>query len=159
MHDQRFFSYSATAQLVLEPFDDRIIAANQEACRLTRLDTEALQSKRVSELFAPNFQGLIVFTQELLANGRGWCDDLLINIAGSEQRVEINGRCSQAGDEYNLHISLQPLDELDQLREESDANRHYLSGISHWSRVSRIFQEFENENHGNDGRQKSRRSV
>jgi PAS domain S-box-containing protein len=146
MNDQRFFSYSATAQLVLEPFDDRIIAANQEACRLTGLDLCGLQNKRVSQLFGADFSSLIVFTQELLANGRGWSDNLLITVADNQQRLEISGRCSQAGDECHLYLSLQPLDEIEQLREQSDANQHYLSGISHWSRVSGIFQEFENEN-------------
>ena len=146
MHDPHFFNYSATAQLVLEPFNDQIIAANQEACRLTALDTNSLKSTRVSKLFGCNFPALIVFTQELLANGRGWSDGLLINAAGNEQRLEINGHCSQVEGECHIYLSLQPYAEIQALRKQSDAHQHYLSGISHWSRVSGIFQEFQNEN-------------
>ncbi|MFT5083658.1 MAG: PAS domain S-box-containing protein [Lentisphaeria bacterium] len=146
MNEQRFFSYSATAQLVIDPIGDSIVAANQEACRLIAMSAEQIQARKVSQLFCASFPNLIVFTQELINNSRGWCDHMLLTTAKGELRVEINGRFITAGDENHLHLSVQRVDELDQYREQSDAHRHYLSGIGHWNRVSRIFQEFEREN-------------
>ena len=146
MHAEQLFRESAIAQFVVDPLEDRVVAANQEACRLMAMDVTALQGKTVSQLFAPCFPLLVGFTQEVLATGRGWRDDLIIDINGQEKNVEINARSSLDGEDCRLHISVQCLKELDQRREKSDAHKHYLSGIGHWSRVSRIFQEFENEN-------------
>ncbi|MFK8050854.1 MAG: sigma 54-interacting transcriptional regulator [Halioglobus sp.] len=146
MHAEQLFRESAIAQFVVDPLEDRVVAANQEACRLMAMDATALQGKTVSQLFAPCFPLLVGFTQEVLATGRGWRDDLIIDINGQEKKVEINARSSLDGEDSRLHISVQCLKELDQRREKSDAHKHYLSGIGHWSRVSRIFQEFENEN-------------
>lgn len=141
-----FFSFSATAQLVLNPHEDQLIAVNQETCRLLGKDREEMLVIKASELFSASFPSLIVFSQELLEQGRGWCDHLLLNTSIGTERMEITGRCSTAGEDIHLYLSLQRVEELDDFRKQSDAHRHYLSGIGHWSRVSRIFQEFEFQN-------------
>ncbi len=145
--DPLFFNYSATAQLVIDPINDKLVAANLEACQLLGMDIEQIKAKRVSQLFSHCFPDLIVFTQELINIGRGWCDHLLLDTnAGANERIEINGTCKVVGDIMHVYFSLQPVAVIDQYREQSDAQRHYLSGIGHWGRVSRIFQEFEQEN-------------
>jgi len=146
VNERRLFSYSATAQILLDPFDDKILAANQEACRMLAKDTVELSHTRVSQLFSPSFPYLVVFSQELIDIGRGWCDHLIVETLHGEERIEITGRCLIAGDEQHLHLSFQFVRELDQKREHSDAHRHFMSGIGHWKRVSRAFQEFEREN-------------
>ena len=110
------------------------------------MSAEELKGSKPSQLFCASLPDLIVFTQELIDNSRGWCDHMLLTTANGLACVEINGRCIIAGDENLLHLSIQRLDELDRHRKQSDAHRHYLSGIGHWNRVSRIFQEFEREN-------------
>lgn len=140
------FSFSATAQIVLDPLTNQLVGVNQEACRLLGKDrTEALLLK-ASELFSKSFPDLIVFTQALLEQGRGWRDDLWVQTAQGAERIEIMGRSATAGEQNHLYLSLQRVEELDNYRKQSDAQRHYLSGIGHWSRVSRIFQEFEFQN-------------
>ncbi len=147
MSFDRYFNFAATAQLIIEPVDDTIVDANQEACRLLGQDRRALQSLRASHFFAPCLPGLLVFSQELIARGRGWTDQLQILVADEPLRLEITARQLESGEERYLHFSMQPAEELDELRNRSDAHRHYLSGIGHWRRVSRVFQEFERENH------------
>lgn len=146
MQDERFFYYSATAQLVIDPIEDRVLFVNQEACRLLHRDVIEIQSGRASQLFAPNLPALILFTQELIEKGRGWCDHLLVQSAIGEVRLEVNGRCSDSSGQPQLFLGLQRADDLELLRERSSAERHYLSGIGHWNRVSQVFQEFEREN-------------
>ncbi len=146
MNPHTYFRQAATAQIVLDPLTDRVICANQEACRLWRRDITQLEGQRASELFAPNFPGLVVFSQELLEKGRGWCDHLLINTGESDLRLEVAGRSNRAGDDWHLFLSLQVADEMNDERQHSAAQRHYLSGIGHWNRVSQVFQEFEREN-------------
>ncbi|MDP1520237.1 sigma 54-interacting transcriptional regulator [Porticoccus litoralis] len=146
MYSDRFFNDSATAQLVIDPYGDQIVCANLEACRLLRMDMLEIQSTRPSQLFSPNLPGLMVFTQELLEKHRGWSDLLLIQTISGEARLEVSARCSNASGTTLLYFSLLNSEEMDQLRERSSAERHYLSGIGHWNRVSQVFQEFEREN-------------
>ncbi len=142
----RYFNYAATPQLVLNPLENKVVGANQEVCRLLQMDTLQVLAMPCSQLFSPSLPHLVVFTQELLENGRGWCNNLLIKSAQDEIRVEVTGRCTEAGDEVLLFLSLQPAEQLARMREQSDAQQHYLSGIGHWNQVSRVFQEFEREN-------------
>lgn len=146
MYSDRFFNDSATAQLVIDPYGDQIVCANLEACRLLRMDMLEIQSTRPSQLFSPNLPGLMVFTQELQEKHRGWSDLLLIQTISGEARLEVSARCSNASGATLLYFSLLNSEEMDQLRERSSAERHYLSGIGHWNRVSQVFQEFEREN-------------
>lgn len=142
----RLFNYSATPQLVLDPWRDRVVVANQESCRLLGLNILEIEALPASRLFAPSFPNLITFTEEVMYRGRGWCAHLLALCPKGELRLEITGRCSEAGEEQHLYLSLQLADEIERLRDRSDAERHYLSGIGHWNRVSKVFQEFEREN-------------
>ena len=144
--NERLFNYSATAQMVIDPVTDQTVCANQEMCYLLRRDLTEIARTPVSRYFASCFAELLVFTQELLQQGRGWCDHLSLETRDGRVAVEISGRCSEAGDENYLHLSFQDLGETRDRREKSDARRHYLSGIGHWNRVSRVFQEFEREN-------------
>ncbi len=146
MYSDRFFNDSATAQLVIDPYGDQIVCSNLEACRLLRMDMLEIQSIRPSQLFSPNLPGLMVFTQELLEKHRGWSDLLLLQTISGEARLEVSARCSTASGTTLLYFSLLNSEEMDQLRERSSAERHYLSGIGHWNRVSQVFQEFEREN-------------
>lgn len=143
----RHFNFSATAQLVVDPVADRIVEANQEACRLLQLSLEEALARRPSAIFAPSFPGFLTFSQELIARGRGWSDQLHVQASDEAVRIEVTGRHNASGDESNLHLSMQKSQELDELRARADAQRHYLSGIVHWRRVSQVFQEFERENH------------
>ena len=111
MQDERFFYYSATAQLVIDPIEDRVLFVNQEACRLLHRDVIEIQSGRASQLFAPNLPALILFTQELIEKGRGWCDHLLVQSAIGETRLEVNGRCSDSGGQPQLFLGLRPLEQ------------------------------------------------
>lgn len=144
MSIDRFFNYAALAQLVTDPFNDQIVAVNQECCRILRLSTQEIQSKKVSEIFRATLPGLMVFTQEAIHRGRAWTDRLQIGTDNIE--VEVTGRFSEAGAERYLYLTIQCISEIDRHRKNSDAEQHYQSGIGHWNRVAKLFQEFEREN-------------
>jgi len=143
----RYFNYSATAQLIIEPFKNIIISANQEACRLLQKDINQIINTSASDIFNSNFPDFIVFTQDVIENSRGWTDKIIIETANNHEPLEIRGRYTQAGDEHHLHLSLQRISELNNYRERSEMEHHYSSGVIHWNRVSKVFREFERENH------------
>lgn len=140
-----FFCDSATAQLVIRPVENRIEAANLECCRLLDLSTQELLDTPVSHLFAPNFDRLVVFSEEILHRGQAWSDQLYIQKDKEVLRVEVSARF-QEQEVLQFYFSLACASTLETLRERADAQRHYLSGLGHWNRVSRVFQEFEREN-------------
>lgn len=140
-----FFHDSATAQLVIRPEENRIEAANLECCRLLGLNTQELLATPVSRLFAPSFDRLVVFSEEILHRGQAWNDQLCIQKGNEVLRVEVSARF-QEQETLQFYFSLACASTLETLRERADAQRHYLSGLGHWNRVSRVFQEFEREN-------------
>lgn len=140
----RYFNYAALAQLVIDPFANKIVAINQEACLLLAMDTQQALKHKVSELFASDLCALIVFTEEILYRGRAWSDRL--QIGEDSILVEITGRSAKAGDEHYVYMAIQRTDEIDKQRKNSDAEQLYQSGIGHWARVAQVFQEFEREN-------------
>jgi PAS domain S-box-containing protein len=141
-----YFALAATAQLVIDPQCDRVLAANREAGLLFGHGSEALCSDRVSRLFAPDFVALLLFTDELICRGRAWSDQLQVTTATGIERVEVSGTCTAHADGQQLFLSLQLAEELARRRDRADAQRHYQSGIGHWNSVSRVFQEFERQN-------------
>ena len=146
LYNPAHFQYSATAQLVVDPIADAVIAVNQELCRLLDMNSEQIQYMRVSQLFIGCFPTFIVFTEEIISRGKAWSDQLLIETQNGEERVEVNGLYEANNAGMKVYFSLQRIIEIDQHREHADAHRHYLSGIGHWNQVSRTFQEFEREN-------------
>lgn len=139
------YHHSATPQIAVDPYRDVLVEANQEACRLMRLDRAGLKAIRPSDLFKPDLPKLVVFTQEVLEKTRGLCSDLTIVIQEHECGIEVFGRFSQVGEERLLHLSLQPLREIAQRRAQADAIDLYNSGLSQWNRVANVFREFEHE--------------
>ena len=146
MSPEQFFTYAALPQLVIDPYDDALLDANLEACRLLRLDRDALRQCRPSALFGHSLDRLIVFSQELLERTRACTEGLEIDLAGDPVPVEVTGRCSVQGERSLLHLGLQLSQDMDERRQRADAQRHYRSGIGHWSRVAGVFREFEREN-------------
>ena len=142
----RYFNYAAMAQLVLDPVANEILAVNQEACRLLGRDATELTGLPASTLFESCLAHLTVFTQELIERGRAWTDTLFIQQEGEPDAVEVWGRCTSAGDELLVYLSLQCVNDIDRLRGQSDVQHHYRSGLGHWQRVASVFQEFERQN-------------
>jgi len=138
-----YFRHAAGCQLVVDPVSDRILSANAEFCALLGCADAELVDTRCSEVFKANFKSLLVFTQEIVSHGRGISDELVLLTPDGECRMEAIGRASQVNGEALMFLTLQSVRAVDSFRDQRDANRYFKSGFKHWSRVSRIFQEFE----------------
>lgn len=143
---RELFNASAVAQLAIEPMSDRVVACNEEACSLLKIQRSELLAQRVSVLFADCFPQLLVFTEEVLVHGKAWSDQLVTVSASQPIALEVSARTGQIDNQTYLFLALNSLTELAERRDRSEAQRHYLSGIGHWNQVSRVFQEFEREN-------------
>jgi len=145
------FSHSPLVQIIVDPVNDRIVGANLEACAFFAASELQLRQQPLSQVFAIAMPELLVFTQEVLEKNRAWADSLMLERVhgdGRKQqlRVEMAGKKYSDGDLELMHLCIQDSAEIDNRRSQADANRHYQSGIGHWNRVARVFQEFEHEN-------------
>ena len=146
MLDKHLFDDSPLAQLVIDPVQDQIVLVNDQASRLLTLEKSQLLNSQASRLFAACFPDFVTFSQQLIVKGSSWTDDLIISANDEETRVEIWGKSSTLDQSTFLFFTIQKADELARQREQGAANRHYESGVGHWNRVSKVFQEFEREN-------------
>lgn len=147
MSEEHFFLESPVAQLIIEPYRNQIVAANEEACSLLNRELSDIVHSHVSEVFSGCFERLIVFTDELIHKGRGWSDRLTIQDGSNETRLEAMGKSIFENGELVLHLCFHKMDEVDHFRSRSEAHHHFHSGLQHWNKVAGFFKEFERQNH------------
>jgi len=150
MNQINLFNVSAVAQVVISPEKDEVVAINNEFAKLIgiiNIDNIYKTPESASELFSNCLPDFIVFTDELLHKKSAYSDRLLVKTRTGFVRIIAVGKVFN--DEQNsqyIHLTTQCADEVERLRQESDANLHYSSGIGHWNRVNQVFQEFEYQN-------------
>ena len=141
------FHYSPMAQLVIDPRKDLVVSANQAFEKLAQRSPAQLSTLRASKLFETCFDKLLVFSDEVLTNGHAWSDTLFVTSdEGQVTRVETSANCMNTHGNPLIQFCLQDADQLQTHRDHNDAQRHYLSGLGQWNRISKVFQEFEREN-------------
>lgn len=145
-HTAIFFEAAAVALLVLDPINNKVVAANARARQLLGCDQAELRQGQASDLFESCFEQLLLLTQEAMDGGTAWTDALELPTHGGTIRVESRASYLEHQGNGLLCLSLQEYAEIDGLREQSNAQHHYESGIGHWSRVAGVFQEFEQQN-------------
>ena len=139
---------SQIAQLLLNPFTDEVCSANLEACKLLSSDIPTLRSTKASELFFGNFPEFVVFTQEGFELGRAYGDSLMMKSpeTSERRRVEIHAQPLVVSGTTLFQLHFQDAEVIEALRDHSEAQKHYRSGLQNWKRVEKVFQEFEREN-------------
>ncbi|WP_224745696.1 sigma-54 interaction domain-containing protein [Neiella litorisoli] len=146
--EQIAFWNSPVPQLMVCPVSNLIEAANKSACQLLQVPLAELKQTHASSWFNHCFTQLVVFTQETMMNGHAWSDTLSVKIAEQETPITLETLASQVELEGRQMIQFvfQDVEKIDRNRVQSDAERHYRSGIGQWQRMARIFQDFEREN-------------
>jgi len=144
---QSLFELSPEAQLVIDPYADRVLAANAAACQLLGCEGRDFDDLPVSRLLAGGHARLIVFTQAVLEKGRAWTDNLSCrDPLGQIKRIECQAvRITHAGGVAML-ASIRDIREQDRRRVFADANEFMRRGLSEWRRVERLFSEIEQQN-------------
>jgi PAS domain S-box-containing protein len=140
------FFVSPQAQVLLDPLRDRALTANDEACRFFARELPQLRGERFSRYFAEALPAWIVFTEEAMSEGSAWSDSLSFALGGRRVRVEASARLARADNSVSMLLSFQDAECLQRRRERAEAQRHYESGIGHWTRIAGVFQEFERQN-------------
>ncbi|MCQ4160080.1 sigma 54-interacting transcriptional regulator [Roseomonas sp. GC11] len=141
------FEATPAATLLIEPMEDRVLAANPAAARLLGLAPEALRGSRASLLFPGQGSALILFTQSVLEHGEGWTRGLgLRDGAGRMRDMEcLARRCDMPGQPC-LILVLEDLQARERRDMESEAEAYLRRGLTGWRRAEELFREIEQEN-------------
>ncbi len=158
------FRYGPLPVMVIEPFANRILEANEAACGFLGLSLPELQCRSVHGLFAQSVGELISFTDEVLENQKGWTDELYIQVQGQNHnqgqsqgqikeqaapdriRIEAVAKTLEVNDQICLQLVFQAFTDAERHRKEMEAHWHYRSGVQHWKRMAKVFRDFETEN-------------
>jgi PAS domain S-box-containing protein len=144
--DAWLFEQAPEAMLLIDPFVDKLLAANAVARELLGLDGDGVLP-RPSQVLGADLAELVVFTQEALERGRAWRGGLsLRTAAGGAQRVECRAsRVEHAGSRLLL-ATLRDTEQDARRQAAADADQFVRRGLSEWRRVERLFADLEQQN-------------
>lgn len=142
-----FFS-SPCAQLLVNPATNALLEVNLKACEMFAQDKARLLAQTVTDLFAACVPQLIVFTEEVIEKGFAWNDKLYIVAPNHDEplRIEISASTVKIQDQQLVQLSFHDAEVLLRHREQHEAQQRYRSGLEHWNKISKDFQEFERKN-------------
>lgn len=126
---------------------NRILAANNEACRLLQENIPNLKLQTFSQYCGSDFPNWLIFTEETLVHGEAWSNRVsLYSRDQNAHPVEVSSRSSMMEDRQTILLSFQTEEKIFWYRDRHEAQHHYESGIGHWDRIAKVFREFEREN-------------
>ena len=142
------FHHGIEASLVIDPMDDRILAANPACCQLLGYDRPALEGRSFTALHPGQFAALLVFTDAVLTLGRQWTRTLTpIHALGTKLRLEYAGvRLPDEDYRRRLLLTLTDLDARHRRDVDAGADDFLRGGVAEWQRVERLFQDIERQN-------------
>ena len=160
--EQKIFMSSPLAQVLVDPMTDTILLANISAQNTFWSPNKALINQPLSQFFAGLFPDLVVLTQEILSKGKAWRAEMMLRSPQDKhhRKVEVTGyiaggfpkrepslsKDENCSPDKHIVFCFQDKEVIDRNRAAAQANEHYLSGISQWRRVERVFQEIEQDN-------------
>lgn len=141
------FEALAEAALVVDPFADRVLAANDAARRLLAGGEGAdVVGRSFAELHPGQRPALVVFTDAVLTLGRHWTRSLSpAPFEGGAARYEYSG-VRLEGPRGPIVVTIADLDERRRRDADAEAELYMRDGIAEWRKVERFFQEVEREN-------------
>ena len=141
------FERAPEAQLLMDPYADRILAANAAARELLDIEREELGHLCPSHLIGGAIAEFVVFTQAVLENGRAWSGGLSCRSRqGRKIDIECHAVCVPHPDGDRMLATFRDMAQQQHRWAVSDANEFLRRGLSEWRRVERLFDEIEREN-------------
>jgi len=143
----RLFELSPEAQILIDPYADRVLEANAAARRLLACDVAEVDTLVPSRVLGNGVARLIVFTQAVMEKGHAWTDGLVCRDRNGEtRRVECHAVRVTTGQGLAMFASLRDCADRDRRRNASEADEFVRRGLSEWRRVEKLFAEIEQEN-------------
>ncbi len=142
-----FFSHAHDAMLVIDPYDDKFIAINDEASRLLGYAKNGIKDIRVSYIFEKSFANLLVFTESVVELEKSWSNNLRCTTRmGDIISIETSGSLLKTNQHIYLILTLRDANSLQRLRNIVEVDSLYRHGLTRWKTIEAVFEEIEREN-------------
>tara|TARA_R110001583_G_scaffold7158_8_gene35729 strand:- start:399 stop:2270 length:1872 start_codon:yes stop_codon:yes gene_type:complete len=142
------FLNAPKALLFIDPFTNKILQLNNKAAALfgiensVGLENNALTDITVTQFFNGCLDKLIHFTQQILAQGEAWTNDLFITINNKKIYLDITAGAL----DNKLLFSCQNAKVTYARYHHAIAQAEYQAGIVHWNANETVFEEIERQN-------------
>lgn len=139
------FASAPQAMLIVEPMADALLQINAAGLRLLSCAAADCDGVRFSHFLGEGIALWVSFTDEVLARGEAWSDDLsVIDLQRIAHAVEVSAQVLDDG--KRILFMLQPRDLLESRRNRSEARRQHRLGRVGWERISQVFERIEGQN-------------
>ncbi|WP_339490500.1 sigma-54 interaction domain-containing protein [Pseudomonas sp. EL_65y_Pfl2_R95] len=139
------FASAPQAMLIVDPVADALLQINTAGLSLLKCSASACAGLRFSHFFGDGIALWVSFTDEALARGEAWSDDLnVLDLQRIPHAVEVNARLMTDG--KRILFMIQPRDLLEKRRNHSEARRQHRLGHVGWERISQVFERIERQN-------------
>ena len=134
--------------MLLDPLLNKYVDSNIEAAKFLGYSRPEILKKPISEIHGRELGHLIVFTEQVLADGRARSDQISCRLKSGEHiPVELSGARAVIKQREYLIVSLKSLSTEERRQEEmADADRMLRAGLLEWKHLQSIFQDGEREN-------------
>jgi PAS domain S-box-containing protein len=142
------FLNAPKALIFIDPVNNKILQLNNKATVLfgiqSQVDIESNELTKISvtRFFKGCLDKLIHFTQEVLAQGEGWTNDLFITIDNEKIYLDITASVV----DNKLLFSCQNAKVTFARYHQAIAQAEYQAGFVHWNANETVFEEIERQN-------------
>jgi PAS domain S-box-containing protein len=140
------FEHAPQAQLLVAPFDNKVLAANAKARDLFLLGDVLNETITVTSLFAGCLPELYNLSRAAMHKGWAWSENLFFSAPGGSAPLETMVSVCKKQENIQLIFSCSDGIDLFRLRHKASADRHHHAGFLHWTRTETVFEEIERQN-------------
>ncbi|MEH6564801.1 MAG: sigma 54-interacting transcriptional regulator [Halopseudomonas sp.] len=141
------FEHCGAGIVQFDPVGNRFVDINIAACKLLGYPRHEILKLTVTKLFGHALPELIVFTQAVLEEGRGWTDSLTCARKDGERvELELSASTLKLKGVVYLILVLRERDEERYRHSQASVARTMRGGLIEWQNILTLFQESEREN-------------
>lgn len=141
------FEHSPEPLLVVDPLQNVYVDCNVAACKLLGYRREDMLEKPVSTIFGSELGQLIVFTEQVLEEGKGFSNLIACRRPnGALIPVEVAGARTLIHQRLLLVLAIKDMSAEQAKREKEAADRLVRNSMLEWKHLESVFQQGEQEN-------------
>ena len=141
------FEHCNAGIVQFDPVGNRFVDINIAACKLLGYPRHEILELTVTRLFGHALAELIVFTQAVLEEGKGWTDSLTCARRDGERiELELSASTLKLKGVVYLILVLRERDEERYRQNQANVERTMRGGLIEWQNILTLFQESEREN-------------
>ncbi len=141
------FEHCPEAIVQFDPVANRFVDLNIAACKLFGYPRQEMLELTVTRLFGHQLADLIVFTQAVIEEGRGWSDELSCACKSGERiEVEVSATCLRLKGTQYLILVLRERSAQRYFLDQAQTERTMRGGLIEWRNILNLFQETERDN-------------